>query len=403
MPGKAGPGSRSCSPCLVLAWCRAAYAAAVCLPPSGRCCGRGEGGEGLAAPAAGFRGEPGCGAAGAVVLAGVPGGGDALVADDEKAGGEQQDRRESRQAAPAAADVVAGGVLDGAEGAFGAGAAVAGAPVCPGGAVVFLRGPGRHLGRDGDGLLVAAGRRMLRGCQDLRPRPVRGHRLWPEGAAYLAHGGGAHDPVVAVFVISGGPAGLVAGEPGGLSIVRGDLLAGGVAGQGAESGQGAGSGGAVQAAVGDDGAVVGAVGSAVVGVQVLDEGGAGRAQRQGPVPRGAAGVSGAGEDVAGRDALSGQPGQDGDEPGDEPGDGVVAAGGEGDAAGQFRGREGRLRRASWWQLAGSSRRTARLRGRAGCCGGAPGTLRGRRGRRPWPGEGGERVVHPGQVGRPVIG
>jgi hypothetical protein len=57
--------------------------------------------------------------------------------------------------------------------------------------------------------------------------------------------------------------------------------------------------------------VVGAAGAAVVGVQVLDELGAGLAERDGPVLRDAVGVAGVGEDVAERDALPREPGQDG--------------------------------------------------------------------------------------------
>src|SRR5450755_2072979 len=52
-----------------------------------RCCDKA--GQGFAAPAAGPRGEAGGGAAGVVVLASVPCGGDALVAGDGQAGGEQ--------------------------------------------------------------------------------------------------------------------------------------------------------------------------------------------------------------------------------------------------------------------------------------------------------------------------
>jgi hypothetical protein len=54
---------------------------------------------------------------------------------------------------------------------------------------------------------------------------------WVQRAADLAHGGGAHHPVVAVGVVAGDPAELVAGEFGGLLVMRADLLGGGVAGQ----------------------------------------------------------------------------------------------------------------------------------------------------------------------------
>src|ERR1019366_8370153 len=82
---------------------------------------------------------------------------DALVADDEQRRGEQHQRGQAHQAAPAAADVVGGGVLGGGEAAFGAGAAGVGAAVPGGGVVVLLRGFRGDLGRDGEGLLGAAG------------------------------------------------------------------------------------------------------------------------------------------------------------------------------------------------------------------------------------------------------
>jgi hypothetical protein len=89
------------------------------------------------------------------------------------------------------------------------------------------------------------------------------------------------------------------------------LLAGGGAGERAEFEQRARCGGAVQVPVGDDGTVVGAFGAAVVGVQVLDEGGAGGAQRDRPGVRVAVGVAGAGQDVAQAGSLAGQRGQHG--------------------------------------------------------------------------------------------
>src|SRR6185437_9096091 len=82
----------------------------------------------------------------------------------------------THEAAPAAADVVGGGVLGGGEAAFGAGAAGVGAAPGGGGVVMFLRGLGEHLRRDGDRLLRAAGLGVLRGLQDLRAVPVQGHR-----------------------------------------------------------------------------------------------------------------------------------------------------------------------------------------------------------------------------------
>jgi len=59
---------------------------------SGRSCGGGEAGEGLAALAPGFGGQAGGGAAGVVGLAGVPGVKDPLVADGQQAGEPEHDR-----------------------------------------------------------------------------------------------------------------------------------------------------------------------------------------------------------------------------------------------------------------------------------------------------------------------
>ena len=279
-----------------------------------RCCG--EAGQGLAAPAAGSGRQAGGGAAGAGFLASVPCGGDALVAGDGQAGGEQQPGGQAHEAAPAAGDVAGGGVFEGGEAAFGAGAAGVGAAVRGGGVVVFLRGLGQGVRGDGEGLLGAAGGRVLRRGEDLGPVPVQGHGGRAERAADLAHDRGAHDAVVAVGVVAGDAAELVAGQLRGPGVVRRGLLAGGVAGQRPELGAGCGRAGAVQVAVGDDGAVVGAVRPAVGWVQVLDELGAGGAQRDRPVRGDAVGVAGVGEDVAERDPGGGQRGQDGDERGD---------------------------------------------------------------------------------------
>jgi hypothetical protein len=123
----------------------------------------GEAGEGPAAAFAGFRGEHGGGAAGAVLLAGVPGGEDALVADDEQGRGEQHQGGQSHQAAPAAGDVAGGGVLGGGEAALGSGAAGVGPAPGFGGVVVFLPGFRVHVCRDGEGLPGAAGLGVLRG------------------------------------------------------------------------------------------------------------------------------------------------------------------------------------------------------------------------------------------------
>jgi hypothetical protein len=76
---------------------------------------------------------------------------------------------------------------------------------------------------------------------------------------------------------------------------------------------------------------VGAFGAAVVRVEVLDEGGAGLAERDGPGAGVAVGVAGAGEDVAETDAVFRHRGQDRG----EGADGVVAAGGQGHAPGEF--------------------------------------------------------------------
>src|ERR1019366_4176304 len=128
-----------------------------------RCCHKA--GQGSAAPAAGPGREAGGGAAGVVFLASVPWGGDARVAGDGQAGGEQQPGGQAHDPAPAAGDVVGGGVLEGGEDAFGAGAPVIGAAVRGGGVVVFLRG----LGQD-----VRGGGRVLGRGEDLGPVPVQG-------------------------------------------------------------------------------------------------------------------------------------------------------------------------------------------------------------------------------------
>ena len=72
---------------------------------------------------------------------------------------------------------------------------------------------------------------MLGGLENLRAVPVQGHRRRAQRAADLAHGRGAGDAVVAVFVVAGGAAELVAGGLGGLRVVRGGLFRGDVAGQ----------------------------------------------------------------------------------------------------------------------------------------------------------------------------
>jgi hypothetical protein len=90
---------------------------------------------------------------------------------------------------------------------------------------VFLAGFSCDVRADGDGLLSAAGRRVLGRGEDLGPVPVQRHGGGPERAADLAGDSGAGGAVVAVGVVAGVPAELVAGELGGLLVVRGDLLA----------------------------------------------------------------------------------------------------------------------------------------------------------------------------------
>jgi hypothetical protein len=113
-------------------------------------------------------------------------------------------------------------------------------------------------------------------------------------------------------------------------VVRG-LLCGGGAGQRPEFQQRAGCLGAIQVAVGDDGAVVGALRAAVMGMEVLDELGAGRPQRDGPGSGVAVGIAGVIEDVAERDLLAGHRGQHGSEGADR----VVPARRDRGAAGEL--------------------------------------------------------------------
>src|ERR1039457_5255328 len=191
---------------------------------------------------------------------------------------------------------------------------------------------GRGGGGGGGGAwLRGRGGGFLGGGEDLGPVPVQPHRGGPERAADLAHGGGTLDPVVPVGIIAGEAAELVAGELGGPGVVRGGLVPGRAAGQRAEFQQGAGRGRAVQVAVGDDGAVVGALGAAVVRVQVLDQGRAGGPERDRPGVRVAVRVAGIGEDITKRDAGSGHRRQDRDQGADR----VVPARRHGGTAGEF--------------------------------------------------------------------
>lgn len=140
---------------------------------------------------------------------------------------------------------------------------------------------------------------------------------------------GAGDAVVAVGVVGGEAAELVAGQFGGLGVVRGGVVRGGGGSQRAELEQRPGCGGAVEVAVGDDGAVVGALGAAVGGVQVLDEPGAGGAEGDGPGGGVAVGVAGVGENIT-------EAGPGGGHAGEHRGEGtdrVGVAGGQGHPAG----------------------------------------------------------------------
>jgi hypothetical protein len=184
-----------------------------------------------------------------------------------------------------------------------------GAAVRRGRVVVFLPGFGGHVRRDGDGLLLAAGWRVPGRGEDLGPVAVQGHGGGPQRAADLPHDRGAGDAVIAIGVVAGDPAELVAGGLGGLLVVGFGLFRGGVAGQRAELEQCAGCCRAVEVAVGDDGAVMGPAGAAVGRVQVLDQLRPGQAQRHRPGPGVAVGVAGVGQDAAGRDARRGHRGQ----------------------------------------------------------------------------------------------
>ncbi len=95
----------------------------------------------------------------------------------------------------------------------------------------------------------------------------------------------------------------------------GDLLVGGGARERLQLEQRCGGGGAVEVSVGEDRAHVGAVRSAVVGVQLLDEARADLPDRQRPALRNAVGVSGVGEHVPNRDAVLVHPLKDGHERG----------------------------------------------------------------------------------------
>ena len=174
---------------------------------------RRRGGEGLAAPAPGFRGQALGGAALVFFLPGVPGGRMRWLRTTSRRGGEQHQGGQAHEAAPAAADVVGGGVLGGGEAAFGAGAAGVGAAVRGGRVVVFLRGLG---GARPGGTVIVCWVQQACGCCGgwrisgrSRSRVIDGG---PERAADLARGGGALHAVVAVGVVRGEAAELVAGQ-----------------------------------------------------------------------------------------------------------------------------------------------------------------------------------------------
>jgi hypothetical protein len=105
----------------------------------------------------------------------VAGGQDALVADCQQAGDPQGERGQAHESAPAAGDAGGGAVFDGGVEAFGGGAPPVGPPPLWRGVVVLLPGFGRDLGRDGDGLLGAAGGRVFWRGEDLGPVAAEGH------------------------------------------------------------------------------------------------------------------------------------------------------------------------------------------------------------------------------------
>jgi hypothetical protein len=144
-------------------------------------------------------------------------------------------------------------------------------------------------------------------------------------------GGGATDAPVAVGVVAGDRRELVAVKLVAAGVVRGGVLGGGAAGQRPEFEQGGGGSGAVEVAVVDDRAVVGAVGAAVVGVQILDQVDAERSERERPARCCAVAVAGVDEHVTDLDAG----GVHALEHGHERGRWVVVAAGQAHAAGEF--------------------------------------------------------------------
>src|SRR5262249_32910377 len=115
--------------------------------------------------------------------------------------------------------VVLAGAFGGGEGRSGPGGRADGVGGGLGGGWGFVAGVSGTAGGDGDGLLLAAGGRVVGWGEDLGPVAVQGHGGGPQRAADLARGRGAGDAVVAVGVVAGDPAELVPGGLGGLLVV----------------------------------------------------------------------------------------------------------------------------------------------------------------------------------------
>src|SRR5438876_345588 len=137
-----------------------------------------------------------------------------------------------------------------------------------------------------------AWRRVVVGwCEDFGVVVSEPHRVRLQRAAQLVGHRRAGGPIGAVVVGGGEGTEFVAREFEGGSVVRRDLGGGGVPGERAGLEERGWGGGAVQVAVADGGAGIGAVGTPVVGVEVLDEAGAEAAQWGGPVLGDAVGVA----------------------------------------------------------------------------------------------------------------
>jgi hypothetical protein len=142
------------------------------------------------------------------------------------------------------------------------------------GVVVFLAGFGVDGGSDGDGVLGAAGRRVGWRVENLGVVEAECERVGFERAAQFAGRCRAGDAVVAVGVVGGLASEFVAGQFGAGGVVDVGGVGASAALEGGEVEQGGRGGRAVERSVAADGTLVGAFGSAVVGVEVLDEGGA---------------------------------------------------------------------------------------------------------------------------------